>query len=158
MKSQPIDKIVIVYIFLKMRRVGICLEDMNKDFFYDCETINIGLRIISTFYKKSLLPRKDDMEMFLDFLYSNINYSLDNDTTKSLQMFLSQFFLYSHNDLKKNTKNFVVYSEFICKLYKFCYGNLSTDLFEIGVQVVQILLNVSKGEMLRKNMSNIKLI
>lgn len=145
LEDQQINNIYKIHTFLEIRRKGFVLEHVCRNHFDDIQTASLKLRIISTYYKKSILPSYE-REMFLNFLYSNINYFLDNDVTKSIQMFLSQFFLYAHNDLKRSTENFETYCEFLYMLYKFCYGNLLTDLFEVGLQVLQILLDISKGK------------
>lgn len=145
LECQQIDNIFKVHTLLETRRKGFVLDDVCRDYFYDIQNANLRLRIISTYYKKTLLPTFEK-EVFLDFLYSNINYFLDNDVTKSVQMFLSQFFLYAHNDLKKSTENVEIYAEFLYKLLKFCYENLNTDLYEVGLQVLQIVLDISKGK------------
>lgn len=145
LEDQQIDNIFKLHTFLETRRKGFLVENICTDYFCNIQNANLRLRIISTYYKKTLLPTFEK-EMFLDFLYSNINYFLDNDITKSVQLFISQLFLYAHNDLKRNTENVLVYSEFLYMLFKFCYGNLLTDLFEVGLQVLQIVLDISKGE------------
>lgn len=147
LEDQQIDNNFKLHTLLETRRKGFLVEHICTDYLYTIQTAHVKLRIISTYYKKSLLPTYEK-ELFLDFLYSNINYFLDNDVTKSVQMFISQFFLYAHNDLKRSTENVGVYSEFLYMLFKFCYRNLHTDLFEVGLQVLQIVLDISKGEWL----------
>lgn len=145
-KSQPVDQILRVHACLETRRNGLCLKEKTTAHFHNIQTRNYGLRIISTYYKKKLVIEQYEMKMFLDYLYSNVNYFLDNEVTKNLKMFLSHFFLYAHIDIEGCTSCFGIYSEFVCNLYKFCYGNLKTDLFEVGVQVLEILLDISRGE------------
>lgn len=146
LKSQKIDKIIKLHTLLETRRSGFLLEDITIDNTYDITTTIVGLKIHSTYYKKSLCPKQYECNILLDFLYGNINYFLDNQMIKCFKMFISQFFLFSHNDLKKTVTNLSTYSEFLNKLYKFCYGCLCSSLFEVGVQVLQIILDISVGE------------
>lgn len=145
-KDQHIQKKLEVHAFLETRRNGICVNATSEDLFNDIGTKDLGLRVVSTYYKKSLVPEQYEQKLFLDFLYSNIDYFLDNSVTKSVQLFLSQVFLYAHNDLKKGSQNFNTYSMFISKLYIFCCNILKSELFEVGVQILQILLDIAKGE------------
>lgn len=128
------------------------MEYIDKDYLNDIQCQNLGLRIISTHYKKSLLPDKYEQEMFLKFLYSNINYFLDNDLIRNFKLFLSQFFLYAHNDLKKTEDNLQIYSTFLKKLYWFCYITIGTESCELGIHVLLIILNVAKGKLLCINL------
>lgn len=146
LQSQQIDKSIKVNTFLETRRNGHFLLNIPMDFFCNISTVNIGLRIISTYYKKSLLPEQYENQIFFYFLHTNTNYFLDNDIIKSIQMFLSQFFVHAHIDLKRNKENLNEYSQFLNQIYKFCKNILITDLFEFGVQVLHILLDISKGK------------
>lgn len=145
MEHQHTDNLIKIHTFLETRKNGYLLENTSTQTFYNIETANLRLKIISTYYKKSLLPTQYERNFLLHFLYSNNKIILDNEILRDLRLFLSQFFFHAHTNLKKNPENFGLYSEFIFEIYKFCYGNLGTDLFEVGVQVLLILLNISKG-------------
>lgn len=146
MEFQPIDNIFKVSTALETCRNGFISEHIIKEHFYDIRNVHFKLRFISTYYKKTLLPGQKEKEIFLEFLYSNINYFLDMEVIKCVEMFISQLFIYAHNDLKKTRKQLEIYSDFLCKIYKFCCGIMGTELYEVGVQVLQILLNLSKGK------------
>lgn len=148
LKQQPVDKIMKIHTFLEIRRFGLLHENIPSVFFKDIKHVDIGLRIISTYYKKSLCPGEYERQLFFDYLYSNTNYFLDNDVIKSLHMFMSQFFLYGHHDLKKTNENFGIYTEFISRMYEFCNWNLGTDYYEVGIQVLHLLLDILKGLLL----------
>lgn len=147
LECQPIDNLIKIHTFLETRQYGYSLDDTSKQpYMYNISNMNIKLKIISRYYKKSLVPNQYERDFLCNFLYSNIRNFLERDVLRDLKMFFSQLFFYAHNDLKKSMTNFETYSKFLYKVYKFCYGNLATDLFEVGAQVLQILLKLSKGK------------
>lgn len=146
METQPIDTIFKVSTALETCRNGFISEHIIKEHFYDIRNVHFKLRIISTYYKKTLVPGQKEKEIFLEILYSNINYFLDMEVIKYVEIFISQLFIYAHNDFKKTTKQLEIYSDFLYKIYKFCYGIIYTELYEVGVQVLQIVLDLSKGK------------
>ncbi|XP_074039821.1 uncharacterized protein isoform X2 [Leptinotarsa decemlineata] len=81
----------------------------------------------------------------MDFLHSNLKTCLEDNELKSLSLMFSQVFFYAHNDLKRGCENMNFYEKVVNEAYEYCYGNLITDHYEVGAQLLQIIWTTLTG-------------
>nr|CAH7712272.1 unnamed protein product [Callosobruchus chinensis] len=147
-RDQQVHMLLKGYILLETRKKGFVNFDVTEDIwklFHNLETVNLSIRIISTYHKKSLCPKDTEINLVLRFLSCNDKTVLDDECIKSLNMFFSQLFIYAHSDLQASEENFEYYRKTVDKFYQLCCNSLKTDNSELGMQVSQIILGVLKG-------------
>ncbi|KAG5883749.1 hypothetical protein JTB14_023171 [Gonioctena quinquepunctata] len=144
LSNEPIDSRLKACVLLESQKQGYSLG-VEQHFFHTVETRHMGLKLATMFRKKTQSPTKTDIHVVIDFLYSNLGAFLEEEDIKSLSLFFSHFFLYAHNDLKKRRDNFQFYAQFVNMVYKYSYGSLNSDFFEVGAQVLQIIWTTLTG-------------
>lgn len=150
LRTESIDWKLKGYILLESKRKGCIFDDdiIKRDIlttFYNLETRDLALKLATTYHKKSLWPTMYEIDIVMNYLYSNTNVSLEEDESRSLRNFISQIFLHAHSELKKGTENITSFIPVIESMYKYCRFTLKTDFFEVGAEIVFILWTIATG-------------
>lgn len=149
-KNEQIDLRIKAHVLVETVKRGHTLtSDVTNDLLdisNNVETIDLSLRIASTYFKKSLCPRRTEFDIIMNYLFSNLQEFLQEEQLKSFMLFFSQLFMYAHCDLAKSHDNFNFYYNTINDLYKYCYACLNTEFFEVGAQILQMTLTILRGK------------
>ncbi|CAH1260296.1 unnamed protein product [Diabrotica balteata] len=143
MKEEPIDLQLKLYITLESKKKGYLCEDENYTFNQD--TLDIVLKIVSAYRKKSIRPQSCDINLLMNLLYSNLKIYLEDDEVESIKKFFSHIVFYAHSSLKKNDEEFCFFQDFIQRVHKYCCECFKTDFFQVGAQILHLLLTALKG-------------
>ncbi|XP_050499492.1 uncharacterized protein LOC126880016 [Diabrotica virgifera virgifera] len=142
-KEEPIDLQLKLYITLESKKKCFLCED--EIYTFNQDTLDIVLKIVSAYRKKTIRPQSCDINLLISLLYNNLKLYLEDDETESIKKFFSHVVFYAHCSLKKNDEDFCFFEDFIQRIHKYCCESFKTDFFQVGAQILHLLLNALKG-------------